>query len=152
MGIESMDALAALRALAAKRGTASGTGKATKAAEQENSFGEVFAKMEEEQKKWDALMDQMDIAQYKLALSDRFWCDSADPQKHISNYLERHQGKQDTEALDALAQNVSMLNHLNNLGVLKGAVSDAELATLNRKISAAYASMMASRAVGGYFV
>ncbi|MBR1885835.1 MAG: hypothetical protein IJ812_05465 [Schwartzia sp.] len=151
MGIESMDALAALRALAAKSGTASKANTTMKAAEQENSFSEVFAKMEEEQKKWDALMDQVDIAQYKLALSDCFWSDQADPKKHISNYLERHQGKQGTEALDALAQNVSMLNHLNRLGVLKGAVSDAELTTLNRKISAAYASMMAARSVGSYF-
>lgn len=147
MGINSTDALSALQALAAK----SGTGKAEKTTETKDSFSEVFAKMEKEQKEWDALMDQVDIAQYKLALADSFWCEQADPKKYISSYLERHQGKAGAEALGALAQNVSLLNHLNDLGVLKGSVSSADMTALNRKISAAYASMMAARSVGGYF-
>ena len=147
MGVDSMDALSALQALAAK--TASG--KTEKQTEEKDSFSEVLAKMEEEQKKWDALMDQVDIAQYKLALADSFWCEQADPKKYISSYLERHQGKAGAEALGALAQNVSLLNHLNDLGVLKGSVSSADMTALNRKISAAYASMMAARSVGGYF-
>ena len=146
MGVDSMSALSALQALAAKTGAAAETKTETKGA-----FGEVFAKMQEEQKKWDALMDQVDIAQYKLALADSFWCDQADPKKYISNYLERNRGKQGTEALNALAQNVSLLNHLNSLGVMKGVVSDADMTKLNRKLQSAYASAMAARSVGGYF-
>ena len=147
MAIDSASALSALQALAAK----SGAGKTEKTAAAQDSFGEVFAKMQEEQEKWDALMDQVDIAQYKLALADSFWCEQADPKKHISSYLERHQGKTGTEALDALAQNVSLLNHLNDLGVLQGTVSSAEMTALNRKFQTAYASMMAARSVGSYF-
>ena len=146
MGIDSMSALSALQALAAKSGAAA----ETKKTETKDSFGEVFAKMQKEQEKWDALMDQVDIAQYKLALADSFWGDQADPKKYISNYLERNRGKQGTEALNALAQNVSMLNHLNSLGVLKGSVSDADMTKLNRQFQAAYASAMAARSVGGY--
>ena len=147
MGMDSMSALSALQALAAKTGAAA----ETKKMETNDSFSEVFAKMEEEQKKWDALMDQVDIAQYKLALADSFWCDQADPKKYISHYLERNRGKQGTEALNALAQNVSLLNHLNSLGVMNGVVSNADMTTLNRKLQAAYASAMAARSAGGYF-
>ena len=148
MGIDSMNALAALQALAAKSGT---TAETKKAAEAKNSFSDVLAKMQKEQDEWDELMDKVDIAQYKLALADSFWCDQADPKKYISSYFERHQGKIGTESLAKLSENISMLNHLNSLGVLKGNVSDMELAQLNRKFSAAYASMMAARSVGGYF-
>ena len=148
MGMDSMNALAALQALAAKSGSTADTKKAT---EEQKSFNEVLAKMQKEQDDWDALMDQVDIAQYKLALTDSFWCSQADPKKHISNYLERHQGKIGTESLEKLSENISMLNHLNSLGVLKGSVSDMEMAKLNRQFSAAYASMMAARSVGGYF-
>ncbi|MBR5162874.1 MAG: hypothetical protein IKW79_02500 [Schwartzia sp.] len=147
MGMDSMSALSALQALAAKTGAAA----ETKKTETNDSFSEVFAKMEEEQKKWDALMDQVDIAQYKLALADSFWCDQADPKKYISHYLERNRGKQGTEALNALAQNVSLLNHLNSLGVMNGVVSNADMTTLNRKLQAAYASAMAARSAGGYY-
>ena len=147
MGMDSMSALSALQALAAKAGAAA----ETKQTETKDSFGEVFAKMQEEQKKWDALMDQMDIAQYKLALADSFWCEQADPKKYISSYIERHQGKQGTAALQALAQNVSMLNHLNSLGMMNGSVSQADMAALNRKFQTAYASAMAARFVGSYF-
>ncbi|MBR1552754.1 MAG: hypothetical protein IJ631_01930 [Schwartzia sp.] len=149
MGVDAMNALSALQALAAKSGTEKTEAAGSSAAKE--SFSEVFAKMEKEQKDWDALMDQVDIAQYKLALADSFWCDQADPKKYISNYLERHQGKNGAEALGALAQNVSMLNHLANLGVLKGTVSDADMTALNRKMQAAYASAMAARSTGGYF-
>ncbi len=147
MGMDSMSALSALQALAAKSGATSGT----KEAETTDSFSDVFAKMQKEQKEWDALMDKVDIAQYKLALADSFWCDQADPKKYISNYLERNRGKDGLEALNALAQNVSLLNHLNSLGVMKGSVSQADMTTLNRKLQAAYASAMAARAAGGYF-
>ncbi len=150
MGIDSMSALAALQALAAKSSTTNTT--STKSTtETTDSFSEVFAKMEEEQKKWDQLMDQVDIAQYKLALADSFWCEQADPKKYISNYLERHQGQMGTEALNTLSENVTMLNHLNSLGALNGSVSQAQIAELNRKLSATMASVMAARAVGSYF-
>ena len=148
MGMDSMNALAALQALAAKSGSTADTKKTT---EEQKSFNDVLAKMQKEQDDWDALMDQVDIAQYKLALADSFWCSQADSRKHISNYLKRHQGQMGTEALDKLSDNISMLNHLNSLGVLKGSVSDMEMTKLNRQFSAAYASMMAARSVGGYF-
>ena len=148
MGMDSMNALAALQALAAKSGTTAETKKTT---ETKDSFSDVLAKMQKEQDEWDELMDKVDIAQYKLALTDSFWCDQADPKKYISSYYERHQGKIGTESLAKLSENISMLNHLNSLGVLKGSVSDMEMAKLNRKFSAAYASMMAARSVGGYF-
>lgn len=146
MGVDSMSVLSALQALATKTGAAAETKTETKGA-----FGEVFAKMQEEQKKWDALMDQVDIAQYKLALADSFWSEQADPKKYISSYIERRQGKHGTEALNALAQNVSMLNHLNSLGVMKGSVSQADMTALNRKFQTAYASAMAARFMGSYF-
>ena len=147
MGVDSVNALAALQALAAK----SGTGKTEQRTETKESFSDVFARMEKAQKEWDALMDKVDVAQYKLALADSFWCEQADPKKYISSYLERHQGKNGAAALGALAQNVSMLNHLNELGVLKGTVSAADMTALNRKMQAAYASAMAARSSGGYF-
>lgn len=148
MGMDSMNALAALQALAAKSGT---TAEKKTTTETKDSFNDVLAKMQKEQDEWDELMDKVDIAQYKLALADSFWCDQADPKKYISSYYERHQGKIGTESLAKLSENISMLNHLNSLGVLKGSVSDMEMAKLNRKFSAAYASMMAARSVGGYF-
>ena len=148
MGMDSMSALAALQALAAKSAT---TTETKKTAETKDSFNDVLAKMQKEQDEWDELMDKVDIAQYKLALADSFWCDQADPKKYISSYYERHQGKVGMDALAKLSENISMLNHLNSLGVLKGSVSDMELTQLNRKFSAAYASMMAARSVGGYF-
>ena len=147
MGVDSMDALSALKALAAK--TASG--KTEKQTEETDSFSEVLAKMEEEQKKWDALMDQVDIAQYKLALADSFWCEQADPKKYISSYLDRHQGKLGAEALGKLAENVSLLNHLNSIGALNGLVSQADMTALNRKLSATMASAMTARSMGSYF-
>ena len=147
MGMDSMSALSALQALAAKSEPA----KKTTETGGKDSFDEVLAKMQEEQEKWDALMDQVDIAQYKLALADSFWSEQADPKKYISSYIERHQGKQGTAALQALAQNVSMLNHLNSLGVMNGSVSQADMAALNRKFQTAYASAMAARFVGSYF-
>ena len=148
MGMDSMSALAALQALAAK---SAATAETKKMAETKDSFNDVLAKMQKEQDEWDELMDKVDIAQYKLALADSFWCDQADPKKYISSYYERHQGKVGMDALAKLSENISMLNHLNSLGVLKGSVSDMELTQLNRKFSAAYASMMAARSVGGYF-
>ena len=147
MGVDSMAALSALQALAAK--TASG--RTEKQTDEKDSFSEVLAKMEEEQKKWDELMDRVDIAQYKLALADSFWSEQADPKKYISSYIERRQGKHGTEALNALAQNVSMLNHLNSLGVMKGSVSQADMTALNRKLSATMASAMTARSMGSYF-
>ena len=147
MGVDSMAALSALQALAAK--TASG--RTEKQTEEKDSFSEVLAKMEEEQKKWDELMDRVDIAQYKLALADSFWCSQADSRKHISNYLKRHQGQMGTEALEKLSDNISMLNHLNSLGVMKGSVSQADMTALNRKFQTAYASAMAARFMGSYF-
>ena len=146
MGIDSMNALAALQALAAK----SGAGANEQKTESKDSFSEVLSKMQEEQEKWDSLMDQVDIAQYKLALADSFWCEQADPKKCISSYLERHQGKLGTEAIGALSQNISMLNHLNSLGLLNGSVSQADMTALNRKFQAAYASAMAARSIGSY--
>ena len=98
MGVDSMAALSALQALAAK--TASS--RTEKQTDEKDSFSEVLAKMEEEQKKWDELMDRVDIAQYKLALADSFWSEQADPKKYISSYIERRQGKHGTEALNAL--------------------------------------------------
>ena len=147
MGVDSMAALSALQALAAK--TASG--RTEKQTDEKDSFSEVLAKMEEEQKKWDELMDRVDIAQYKLALADSFWSEQADPKKHISNYLDRHQGKLGTEALGKLAENVSLLNHLNSLGALNGVVSQADMTALNRKLSATMASAMTARSMGSYF-
>ena len=148
MSMDSMNALAALQALAAKSGSTADTKKTT---EEQKSFNDVLAKMQKEQDDWEALMDQVDIAQYKLALADSFWCSQADSRKHISSYLKRHQGQMGTEALEKLSDNISMLNHLNSLGVLKGSVSNMEMTKLNRQFSAAYASMMAARSVGGYF-
>ena len=149
MGMDSMNALSALQALAAKSGT--GTVKKTAELDKKDSFDEVLSKMQEEQEKWDALMDQVAIAQYKLALADSFWSEQADPKKYISSYLERHQGKFGTEALSELAQNVSLLNHLNSLGMMNGCVSQADMTALNRKFQSAYASAMAARFVGSYF-
>ena len=60
-------------------------------------------------------------------------------------------GVDPSEALNALAQNVSMLNHLNSLGVMKGSVSQADMTALNRKFQTAYASAMAARFMGSYF-
>ena len=145
---DSMNALNALQALAAKSGSTADTKKAT---EDQKSFNDVLAKMQKEQDDWDALMDQVDVAQYKLALADSFWSEQADPKKYISSYIERRQGKHGTEALNALAQNVSMLNHLNSLGVMKGSVSQADMTALNRKFQTAYASAMAARFMGSYF-
>ena len=127
------------------------TAETKKTTETKDSFSDVLAKMQKEQDEWDELMDKVDIAQYKLALADSFWSEQADPKKYISSYIERRQGKHGTEALNALAQNVSMLNHLNSLGVMKGSVSQADMTALNRKFQTAYASAMAARFMGSYF-
>ena len=77
-----LDMLLELQALAAKnKSNNSGrTSKSTANADgsQTKSFAEIWNNIKKKQAEWDQLMDNLDIAQYKLALSDSFWSSQAD--------------------------------------------------------------------------
>ena len=144
MATNGMDALSALQALAAaqndRRETASGN-KGTGS----DSFKEIFAKIEKEQQEWDDLMNQVDIAQYKLALADTFWSDQADPQRFLSSYIKRQQKNLGQQAISALTESAALLNHLNTIGVASGTISAEAAQEASRKLSSAMtAAMMAS--------
>ena len=137
MRSDGINTLTALRALTENKSAVKSDGG--------DSFSQVMAKIEKEQEEWDAMMDQFDVAQYRLALADSFWSKRADPQKYIKSYMERHGGKLGLEALEELSENVSLLNHLNDIKALNGSVSSGEIAAMNRKFSSALASAMAYR-------
>ena len=144
MATNGIDALSALQALAAaqneRRETASGN-KETGS----DSFKEIFAKIEKEQQEWDDLMNRVDIAQYKLALTDSFWSDQADPQRFLNSYIKRQQTSMSRAALGTLTKNAALLNHLNTIGVASGTLSAEAAQEASRKLSSAMtAAMMAS--------
>lgn len=134
MSTNNVDALATLKSLAA----AMDNRTTRKADSGDTSFKEIFSKMQEEQEKWDSLMDEMDIAQYKLALTDSFWSDRANPQKYLNSYLKRHNSNLGLEAINTLTANVSLLNHLNSLSGLTGTTVD--MRSVNQSLSKALAS------------
>ena len=144
MATNGIDALSALQALAAAREERR-DGASKKDRTGSDSFGEIFAKMEKEQREWDDLMNKVDIAQYKLALSDAFWSDQAEPQRFLSSYIKRQQTSMSRAALGTLTKNAALLNHLNTIGVASGTISAEAAQEATKKLSSAMtAAMMAS--------
>lgn len=106
------------------------------------SFADIWAKVQKQQQEWDQLMDELDIAQYKLALSDRFWSSQADANKHLRNYAQRHQ-KEITQK--NLADVTSAIMHLRQLNSGFNANIDPEMAkNVEKKLQSAMNEIIAS--------
>ena len=90
MGVNnSMDVLASLQALAAKKNNASGSSTAAK--EGKASFADVWNQVKKEQQEWKETLDAVDLAQYKLSLADSFWSDRTKSNQYLRSYVQRQQ-------------------------------------------------------------
>ena len=141
-----LDMLLELQALAAKNksNNASRTSKSTANTDnsQTKSFAEIWNNIQKKQAEWDQLMDNLDIAQYKLALSDSFWSSQADSTKHLRNYTLRHQ-KQITQK--NLADVTSAIAHLRQLNTtLNGNVDPEMTKAVEKKLQSALNDIIAS--------
>lgn len=137
MGVNnSMDVLASLQALAAKKSTASsGTGSAAKAGQ--TSFADVWNQVRKEQQEWKETLDAVDIAQYKLSLADSFWSDRTDSNKYLRNYVQRQQRSINQQNLTEITKDIAWLNQLNMSGVLNGNIHSEAAQAAGRTIQTA---------------
>ena len=126
MGVNnSMDVLASLQALAAKKNNASGS-RAAK--EGQASFADVWNQVKKEQQEWKETLDAVDLAQYKLSLADSFWSDRTKANQYLRNYVQRQQRSINQQNLTEITKNIAWLNQLNMSGVLNGSI-DSEAAS-----------------------
>ncbi|SDG94499.1 hypothetical protein SAMN05216584_1184 [Selenomonas sp. WCT3] len=126
MGVNnSMDVLASLQALAAKKSNASGS-RAAK--EGQASFADVWNQVKKEQQEWKETLDAVDLAQYKLSLADSFWSDRTKANQYLRNYVQRQQRSINQQNLTEITKNIAWLNQLNMSGVLNGNI-DSEAAS-----------------------
>ncbi|ORT99904.1 hypothetical protein D081_1485 [Anaerovibrio sp. JC8] len=89
--------------------------KSTDETSDTKSFADVWSKIQKEQQEFDAILDQVDLAQYKLSLQDAFWSSQADAMKYLRNYTQRHQRAYTQEALGTITTGVLKLHQLNSL-------------------------------------
>ncbi len=127
MGVNnSMDALASLQALVAKKKQKSGSSTAAKAGQA--SFADVWDQVKKEQQEWKETLDAVDLAQYKLSLADSFWSDRTKANQYLRNYVQRQQRSINQQNLTEITKNIAWLNQLNMSGVLNGNI-DSEAAS-----------------------
>ena len=128
MGVNnSMDVLASLQALAAKKNNASGSSTAAK--EGQASFADVWNQVKKEQQEWKETLDAVDFAQYKLSLADSFWSDRTKSNQYLRSYVQRQQRSINQQNLTEITKNIAWLNQLNMSGLLNGSIdSEAALA------------------------
>ena len=128
MGVNnSMDVLASLQALAAKKNNASGSSTAAK--EGQASFADVWNQVKKEQQEWKETLDAVDLAQYKLSLADSFWSDRTKSNQYLRSYVQRQQRSINQQNLTEITKNIAWLNQLNMSGLLNGSIdSEAALA------------------------
>ena len=122
----SMDVLASLQALAAKKNNASGSSTAAK--EGQASFADVWNQVKKEQQEWKETLDAVDLAQYKLSLADSFWSDRTKSNQYLRSYVQRQQRSINQQNLTEITKNIAWLNQLNMSGVLNGNI-DSEAAS-----------------------
>ncbi|MCR5438362.1 MAG: hypothetical protein K6F01_02785 [Selenomonas sp.] len=122
----SMDALASLQALVAKKKQKSGSSTAAKAGQA--SFADVWDQVKKEQQEWKETLDAVDLAQYKLSLADSFWSDRTKANQYLRNYVQRQQRSINQQNLTEITKNIAWLNQLNMSGVLNGNI-DSEAAS-----------------------
>lgn len=127
MGVNnSMDVLASLQALAAKKNNASGSSTAAK--EGQASFADVWNQVKKEQQEWKETLDAVDLAQYKLSLADSFWSDRTKSNQYLRSYVQRQQRSINQQNLTEITKNIAWLNQLNMSGLLNGSI-DSEAAS-----------------------
>lgn len=127
MGVNnSMDVLASLQALAAKKNNASGSSTAAK--EGQASFADVWNQVKKEQQEWKETLDAVDLAQYKLSLADSFWSDCTKSNQYLRSYVQRQQRSINQQNLTEITKNIAWLNQLNMSGLLNGSI-DSEAAS-----------------------
>ena len=127
MGVNnSMDVLASLQALAAKKNNASGSSTAAK--EGQASFADVWNQVKKEQQEWKETLDAVDLAQYKLSLADSFWSDRTKSNQYLRSYVQRQQRSINQQNLTEITKNIVWLNQLNMSGLLNGSI-DSEAAS-----------------------
>lgn len=127
MGVNnSMDVLASLQALAAKKNNASGSSTAAK--EGKASFADVWNQVKKEQQEWKETLDAVDLAQYKLSLADSFWSDRTKSNQYLRSYVQRQQRSINQQNLTEITKNIAWLNQLNMSGLLNGSI-DSEAAS-----------------------
>ena len=127
MGVNnSMDVLASLQALAAKKNNASGSSTAAK--EGQASFADVWNQVKKEQQEWKETLDAVDLAQYKLSLADSFWFDRTKSNQYLRSYVQRQQRSINQQNLTEITKNIVWLNQLNMSGLLNGSI-DSEAAS-----------------------
>ena len=131
MGVNnSMDVLASLQALAAKKNNASGSSTAAK--EGQASFADVWNQVKKEQQEWKETLDAVDLAQYKLSLADSFWFDCTKSNQYLRSYVQRQQRSINQQNLTEITKNIAWLNQLNMSGLLNGSI-DSEAASATGK-------------------
>ncbi|MDD6134510.1 MAG: hypothetical protein PUB49_07365 [Selenomonadaceae bacterium] len=131
MGVnDSMDVLASLQALAAKKNNASGSSTAAK--EGQASFADVWNQVKKEQQEWKETLDAVDLAQYKLSLADSFWSDRTKSNQYLRSYVQRQQRSINQQNLTEITKNIAWLNQLNMSGLLNGSI-DSEAASATGK-------------------
>ena len=68
-------------------------------------FDVLFEKYQKEQQAFDDLLNQVDIARYKLSLADSFWTGKNDAMKHLTSYMTRAQkGRTQADMFRAVMQ------------------------------------------------
>ena len=84
------------------------------------SYKEIWSEVQEKQKEWNNLMQNLDVQEYKFALMDRFWNDNKDVEKLTLKMLHRQQENQNQQYFAMLTDNISSLQHLQYMGTLTG--------------------------------
>ncbi|MCR5758338.1 MAG: hypothetical protein K6F95_10590 [Selenomonas sp.] len=139
----SLESLLALQKLADKSYPKTGDKQKTNA---EESYQDIWNKVQQEQDEWDKTLNEYDLTKYKLSLMDSFWSDSQrKTQDYLSNYYRRQQRAINQQAINEIVQNIAWLNQLNNSGLLNGSI-DTEAAQDTGKAlqTALQTSVMAS--------
>ena len=127
MGVNnSIDALASLQALVARKSQKSGSSTAAKAGQA--SFADVWEQVKKEQQEWKKTLDAVDLAQYKLSLADSFWSDRTKANQYLRNYVQRQQRSINQQNLTEITKDIAWLNQLNMSGLLNGSI-DSEAAS-----------------------
>ena len=143
----NLDALWELQALAAKNKQASKTGNTSEknsadGSKQTASFADIWSNIQEKQKEWNQLMDKIDMAQYELALADKFWSSQADSGKHLRNYVQRHQKSITQKNLADITTAIDHLRYLNSS--FSGSVDPQLTRELEQKLQSAMNEIVTS--------
>ncbi|BAL81748.1 hypothetical protein SELR_00400 [Selenomonas ruminantium subsp. lactilytica TAM6421] len=141
MGLE---ALLTLQNLANKSYKRTETNQTTEKGGQE-SYQDIWAKVQKEQEEWDKTLNEYDLTKYKLGLMDSFWSDRHKSQDYLYSYYKRQQRSLNQQAINEITQNIVWLNQLNNSGLLNGNI-DTEAAQATSKVlqTALQTTMLAS--------